>query len=125
MYCVTNDNKRLKTMALITLYIQGTGAAIVGTYVLAGEIAKSPNDIQAALKRYDATARPFVERVQKLIPGAPQVANPQTAWGIKLFNGTMGFLSQPFMRSFGGLLGKYAPAFGGSEWDLPDYGSAE
>jgi 2-polyprenyl-6-methoxyphenol hydroxylase-like FAD-dependent oxidoreductase len=101
------------------------GAAIVGTYVLAGEIAKSPNDIRAALKRYDATARPFVDRVQKLIPGAPQIANPQTAWGIRLFNTTMGFLSQPFMRGFGGLLGKYAPAFGGSEWDLPDYGAAD
>jgi hypothetical protein len=91
------------------------GAAIVGTYVLAGEIAKSPNDIRAALKRYDATTRPFVDRVQKLIPGAPQIANPQT----------MGFISQPFMRSFGGLVGKYSPAFGGSEWDLPDYGSAK
>jgi 2-polyprenyl-6-methoxyphenol hydroxylase-like FAD-dependent oxidoreductase len=104
---------------------QGTGAGIVGAYVLAGEVAKSPLDIPAALKRYDATTRPFVDKIQKLIPGAPQVANPQTNWGIALFNTTMGIVSHPFMRKFGGVVGKIAPAFGKSDWQLPDYGMEE
>jgi len=103
----------------------GTGAAIVGAYVLAGELSRTPEDVPGALKRYDATTRPFVEKVQKVIPGAPQIANPQTEWGLTLFNKTMGFLSYPFMRKFGGLLGKFVPAFGGTQWDLPDYGSAQ
>jgi len=78
------------------------------------------------LERYDATTRPFITKVQKLIPGAPQVANPQTAWGISLFNTTMGVISHPFMRKFGGLVGKIAPAFGKSnEWQLPEYGEAQ
>ncbi|KAH8706132.1 hypothetical protein GQ44DRAFT_716323 [Phaeosphaeriaceae sp. PMI808] len=103
----------------------GTGSAIVGAYVLAGELAKSPTDIPAALERYEATTRPFVSKVQKLIPGAPQVANPQTEWGISLFNHTMGILSHPLMRKMGGYVGKIAPAFSQSEWALPDYGTAD
>jgi hypothetical protein len=75
--------------------------------------------------RYDATARPFVERVQKIIPGAPQMFNPQSGWGIVAFNTIMGFFSYPFMRSASGLLGKFVPAFGGTDWKLPDYGSNE
>ncbi|KAH7382483.1 hypothetical protein DE146DRAFT_228642 [Phaeosphaeria sp. MPI-PUGE-AT-0046c] len=101
----------------------GTGAAIVGAYVLAGELSRSPDDVPTALKRYDATARPFVERVQKIIPGAPQMFNPQSGWGIAAFNTIVGFFSYPFMRSAGGLLGKFVPAFGGTDWELPDYGS--
>lgn len=104
---------------------QGTGAAIVGAYVLAGELSRTPEDVPGALKRYDATARPFVEKVQKVVPGAPQIVNPQTEWGLTLFNKTMGFLSYSFMLKFGGLLGKFVPAFGGTQWDLPDYGSAQ
>lgn len=105
---------------------QGAGAAIVGAYVLAGELSRSPKDIPAALKRYDETARPFVERVQKVIPGAPQIANPQTGWGIAAFNTIMGIFSYPFMRRAGGLLGQFVPAFGGTEdWKVPDYGSSD
>jgi hypothetical protein len=59
-----------------------------------------------------------------LIPGAPQIANPQTEWGIFIFNKTMGLLSTSFVRRFGGLLGKAVPAFGGTEWSVPNYGSA-
>jgi 2-polyprenyl-6-methoxyphenol hydroxylase-like FAD-dependent oxidoreductase len=102
----------------------GTGSAIVGAYVLAGELSKSPEDIPAALKRYDTVTRSFVDQVQRLIPGAPQVANPQTEWGIMLFNKTMGFISHPVMRKFGSLVGRFVPAFGGTKWELPDYGSA-
>jgi hypothetical protein len=28
------------------------------------------------------------------------------------------------MRKFGGLVGRFVPAFGGTKWELPDYGSA-
>jgi hypothetical protein len=91
---------------------------------LAGELAESPGDIPAALRRYDAITRPFVDQVQKLVPGAPQIANPQTEWGIFVFNKSMGLLSSPIVRRFGGLIGKFIPAFGGTEWDVPNYGSA-
>jgi 2-polyprenyl-6-methoxyphenol hydroxylase-like FAD-dependent oxidoreductase len=118
------SNELLRHIYDLTNTTQGAGAAIVGAYVLAGELSKSPEDIPSALKRYEARTRTFVDQVQKLVPGAPQVANPQTSWGIMLFNKTTGFLSHPALRRFGSLVGKFVPAFGGTEWNIPEYGVA-
>jgi hypothetical protein len=60
-----------------------------------------------------------------LIPGAPQIANPQTEWGVYFLNTTAGLLSRPFMRMFGGLVGRVVPAFGKTDWPLPEYGMAD
>ncbi len=40
---------------------QGTSLAIVGAYVLADELARSPQDHAAAFARYEAKLRPYVE----------------------------------------------------------------
>ncbi|KAI4955077.1 hypothetical protein J4E91_000933 [Alternaria rosae] len=102
----------------------GTGAAIVGAYVLAGEISRSQDDIPAALTNYERITREYVDKAQKLIPGAPQIANPQTEWGIKVFNTVTGTLSHPFIQKFSGVIGKIIPAFGSSKiWSPPEYGS--
>ncbi|KAF1843268.1 FAD/NAD(P)-binding domain-containing protein [Cucurbitaria berberidis CBS 394.84] len=104
----------------------GTGAAIVGAYVLAGEISKSPTDIPYALSQYEKVARPFVDKVQKLVPGTPQIANPQTEWGIKLFNTVAGVLSHPFAKRFGSIVYSWIPAMGPTTiWSPPEYGRAE
>ncbi|KAK8062862.1 FAD/NAD(P)-binding domain-containing protein [Apiospora hydei] len=60
----------------------GTTASLVGAYVLAGELARHQDDVQAALAGYDRILRPFVDEVQALMPGAPTIAAPQTDWGI-------------------------------------------
>ncbi|KAH7062915.1 hypothetical protein BKA63DRAFT_587317 [Paraphoma chrysanthemicola] len=103
----------------------GTSSALIGAYILANTLSFSPHDISLALTHYESKTRPFIADVQKLIPGAPQVANPQTDWGIALFNHTMGFISHPYMRRFGGLVGKIAPAFGKGEGELPEFGKME
>jgi len=61
--------------------------AMVGAYVLAGELAQHMHDgrvvdVPAALEAYDRTLRPLVDQVQKLPPGVPWVFYPQTEWGI-------------------------------------------
>ncbi|KAL6711745.1 hypothetical protein ACN47E_002788 [Coniothyrium glycines] len=100
----------------------GTSAAIVGAYVLAGELARTPDDVQAALRTYEKTLRPFIDKVQKIIPGAPQIANPQSELGVKVFNATAGVLSHPFARKFGEILGDWIPAFGTTDaWSPPEY----
>ncbi|RYN68774.1 hypothetical protein AA0118_g1119 [Alternaria tenuissima] len=102
----------------------GTGAAIVGAYVLAGEISRNQEDIPTALANYERVAREYVDKAQKLIPGAPQIANPQTEWGIKIFNTVTGTLSHPYIQKFSGVIGKIIPAFGSSKiWSPPEYGS--
>ncbi|KAK4575290.1 hypothetical protein LTR86_001143 [Recurvomyces mirabilis] len=63
---------------------QGTTLAFAGAYILAGCLC-TYDDIPTALREYEEQVRPFVEKAQKLIPGVPGVANPQTAWGIKGF----------------------------------------
>ncbi|EUC40956.1 hypothetical protein COCMIDRAFT_30182 [Bipolaris oryzae ATCC 44560] len=100
----------------------GTGAGIVGAYVLAGELSKMPNDIPSALANYERITRQYVDKAQRLILGAPQIANPQTEWGIKIFNNVTGVLSHPFIQGFSGVLGRVIPAFGGTKtWTPPEY----
>lgn len=61
----------------------GTTLAIVGAYVLAEEIVKAPLDPKQAFGAYEEIMRPFVVKGQKLFPGTPQLANPDTTLRIK------------------------------------------
>ncbi|KAE8871310.1 hypothetical protein PTNB73_02769 [Pyrenophora teres f. teres] len=100
----------------------GTAAAIVGSYVLAGEVAKSLHDIPAALREYERVTRGFVDKAQRLVPGAPQIANPQSVWGIRVLNAVTGVLASRFVQGLGGLVGRLFPAFGGTTaWCPPEY----
>ncbi|MFI1465012.1 FAD-dependent monooxygenase [Nocardia carnea] len=62
---------------------QGTAMALVGAYVLAGEIARPPRNPAAALSRYTETLRPFVETAQQLPPGGVKGMAPRTKTGIR------------------------------------------
>lgn len=61
---------------------QGTTASLLGSYVLAGELARHGDDITAGLASYDKVLRPYVDEMQKLFPGAPNILYPKTKWGI-------------------------------------------
>ncbi|MCM2389771.1 FAD-dependent monooxygenase [Streptomyces albipurpureus] len=69
--------------------LSGHGAtiAMVGAYVLAGELARTPDDITGAFARYEAGLRPWVERIQRSAPGQGRVMTPRTSRGIALRNG--------------------------------------
>lgn len=45
---------------------QGTSVALVGAYVLAGELAAANGDFRTAFENYEAQIRPFVEKNQEL-----------------------------------------------------------
>jgi 2-polyprenyl-6-methoxyphenol hydroxylase-like FAD-dependent oxidoreductase len=60
----------------------GTTMAIVGAYVLAGCLVTHEHDLSRALEQYEADMRPFVESAQKLPPGVPAIATPQSEWGV-------------------------------------------
>ncbi|MEV6774010.1 FAD-dependent monooxygenase [Nocardia sp. NPDC051030] len=47
----------------------GTAMAMVGAYVLAGELARSRDDYSTAYARYQEVLRPYVTECQKLPPG--------------------------------------------------------
>lgn len=60
----------------------GTSLAIIGAYVLAGELSKlMPGEHPAkALEAYERTFRPHVEEVQKIPSFVPAIAHPASAW---------------------------------------------
>ncbi|MEU7633525.1 FAD-dependent monooxygenase [Nocardia sp. NPDC049220] len=62
---------------------QGTAMALVGAYVLAGEIATHAGAPEQALTRYEEVLRPFVKTAQELPPGGLNVMTPKTRLGIR------------------------------------------
>lgn len=91
--------------------------------MLAGEISRSQNNIPHALQQYEKVMRPYVEKAQRLIVGAPQIANPQTDWGVWAFNKATGIASSALMKGLGSMAGNFLPAFGGTNYPLPEYES--
>ena len=63
---------------------QGTTLAIMGAYILAGELALNPDDPEAALTEYQSKFEGFVKKAQQLpLWGlAPKLALPWTDWGV-------------------------------------------
>ncbi|KAF7950132.1 hypothetical protein EAE96_007429 [Botrytis aclada] len=71
----------------------GTSSAILGAYYLAGELGACKGNWEEGLRKYEEKMRPFVERVQKLPPGAPGILNPQTEWGVAILYRVLGLAS--------------------------------
>ncbi|KAI1636890.1 monooxygenase [Biscogniauxia mediterranea] len=92
----------------------GTTVSLVGAYVLAGELARHSSrrgssstekgekgegegereyDVLAALEAYDRVVRPFVDEAQKVTPGVPWIAYPESRWGVLVLNLVFRFLT--------------------------------
>lgn len=93
----------------------GTTLAVVGAYVLAGELAKT-DDHTAAFTAYDRIMRPFVENGQGKGRG-PNWTHPQSRFGITVQRATLNLLSKPILRDAFLKLGMRDP----DDIELPDY----
>lgn len=81
---------------------KGTTLAMVGAYLLAGELAASHQNYQAAFVAYEKRMRPYVEKVQKLPPGVPWLIYPRTQLGVSLLNTVASIVaSKPIQGVFG------------------------
>jgi 2-polyprenyl-6-methoxyphenol hydroxylase-like FAD-dependent oxidoreductase len=94
----------------------GTSLALVGAYVLAGELATHPGHAEA-FRGYERIMRPYVDQAQKLPPGAPRVANPKSRAGLAVFHGALRLLSRPAFTRLGERF--FAPP--ADKIELPDY----
>lgn len=94
----------------------GTSLALVGAYVLAGEIAAHV-DHSDAFRGYERIMRPYVSQAQQLPPGAPRIANPRTRAGIAVLNTAAKVGASRAFRAIGGRL--FSPP--ADKIDLPDY----
>jgi 2-polyprenyl-6-methoxyphenol hydroxylase-like FAD-dependent oxidoreductase len=70
----------------------GTSLAIIGGYVLAGELLSHPGDVRKASERYEEIMLPFAKNSQGG-SSAMQILNPQTRWGITIRNLILGFVT--------------------------------
>jgi 2-polyprenyl-6-methoxyphenol hydroxylase-like FAD-dependent oxidoreductase len=83
----------------------GTGLAIVGAYVLAGELAAARGDHHDGFARYEATMRGYVKGCQKLGEGVANWAVPDSRLRAWLANQTYRLI--PYLP-WKGLLAKSA-----------------
>ncbi|NEA45307.1 FAD-dependent monooxygenase [Streptomyces sp. SID10815] len=72
----------------------GTSLALVGAYVLAGELGLHSHHTRA-FQRYEALLRPYAERAQNLPPGVPRIASPRTRPGIHALHIALRAASRP------------------------------
>lgn len=70
----------------------GTSLAIIGAYVLAGELLHNPEDTGMATKRYEELLLPFAKSSQGGSMGGMQLLSPQTQWGIYIRNLVLRFI---------------------------------
>ncbi|MEU8972783.1 FAD-dependent monooxygenase [Streptomyces monashensis] len=94
----------------------GTSLALVGAYVLAGELAAAEGDHRIALRRYDEVMRPYVSQAQQLPPGGAAGFAPSGRLGIRLRDLSMRQMTRWPMRNL--LAAQFAKAGGIA---LPDY----
>ncbi|RYP08494.1 hypothetical protein DL765_008753 [Monosporascus sp. GIB2] len=103
----------------------GTTCAVVGAYILAGEIGRycgrdsgagaiTKDGLAAALEAYRRNFEPFMQQVQKGIEGRNVL--PSTALGISIMHLLVGLVS--FLRVD---IGKYFARENIKGWDLPQY----
>src|SRR3954452_11097186 len=92
----------------------GTSLALVGAYVLAGELAAA--DLPTALRRYEEVLRPYVISAQKLPPGGIGGFAPTRALDIRLRMVSMRMMTRwPLKELIAGQFGK------AGDIELPDY----
>ena len=89
----------------------GITLALLGAYVLAGELARC-DDHRAAFAAYESFMRPHVRKAQRLPPGTPRIANPRSDTGVRLLNTSARWASRVAGR---------LPAVGTRAVDVPEY----
>lgn len=75
----------------------GTTLAIVGGYVLAGELSRT-EDLPSALAAYERVMRPFVKEGQGVPKIVPRMLWPHTRAGLTLLRGAMRVAGKPMIR---------------------------
>ena len=100
----------------------GTSLAVVGAYVLAGEIAKH-TALGDGLASYERIMRPWVNQAQKLPPGAPRIANPMSRAGVALLQAAVRVAGTRVVRGAASRMSRGRTS--AQTFALPDYAHLE
>jgi 2-polyprenyl-6-methoxyphenol hydroxylase-like FAD-dependent oxidoreductase len=100
----------------------GTTLSLIGTYVLAGELARHGNDVDAALKAYEETIKQPIQECQKLSGLAEgQGFYPASEWGIWAANNVLWTLSAFRVDRLLKWVADFMPEGKEKRWELPEY----
>ncbi|MGA7524027.1 MAG: FAD-binding domain [Acidobacteriaceae bacterium] len=98
---------------------QGSALAMVGAYILAGELSRSPENPAAALARYQQCFGPFVLGKQKAAPRMVDFFAPRSALALSLRNGVLRLMRLPGIANLAAGRSLY------DRIDIPDYEAAQ
>ncbi|MEU6484270.1 FAD-dependent monooxygenase [Streptomyces sp. NPDC046887] len=100
----------------------GISGGLVGAYVLAGEINRSPGDLPAALANYERVLRPFVDEIQGGVnPRVLRMGMPMNKHAIAAFQDVTALAC--FLR-IPDLFARMSREDRGGDWQLPAYTDA-
>jgi 2-polyprenyl-6-methoxyphenol hydroxylase-like FAD-dependent oxidoreductase len=94
----------------------GTSLAVVGAYVLAGELAAADGDPGTAFRRYEQVLRSYVDGAQELPPGGAAGFAPTRALDLRLRTVSLRMMTRWPLKQL--LAGQFDKA---GAIDLPDY----
>ena len=83
---------------------QGTTLAVVGAYVLAGELSRA-DDVRDGFAATERVMRPMVEKAQNFPKIVPRLLHPRTGLGIGLLHGALNLASRPAVQALRGRCG--------------------
>ncbi|MGC5012294.1 hypothetical protein ACLQ2R_16140 [Streptosporangium sp. DT93] len=78
----------------------GSSLALAGGYVLAAYLSTGGDDVEGALRDHEAWMRPLVEKTQKLPPGVPRIAYPESMFGVRVQRAGTAVAGSPLVRRF-------------------------
>lgn len=76
---------------------KGASLALIGAYVLAGELSQA-NHLEQALQAYESIMRPYVEEIQDIPKFGPRLAQPQSRFGIAVLDALLSVAASPGIR---------------------------
>ncbi|WP_024805223.1 FAD-dependent monooxygenase [Nocardia sp. BMG51109] len=76
----------------------GTAMALVGAYILTGEVAATPADLPAALARYEEKVTPFLAEAKQMPGGGIRMMLPNTRVGASLARASVRIMMSRLLR---------------------------
>jgi 2-polyprenyl-6-methoxyphenol hydroxylase-like FAD-dependent oxidoreductase len=98
----------------------GSSLALIGAYVLAGELART-DDHRTALTSYEQFMRPHVTSAQDVRPRVLRAANPRSRAGIRALHATARVAASPAARVVMNAVGRRFGRVAADGLCLPDY----
>lgn len=100
----------------------GVTSSIIGSYILAHELQRTPENLPAAFAAYESAMRPFITSIQPPSLRFFRILLPSTRAGIRMLH-TVGRAARVLMLSISKVRARFSTGRGrrSGTWTLPDY----